>query len=55
MWKTKGTFQVGSNAFCIMIWPQTVGNQGVEHDGLNENSPHRNIYVNAVSLISENA
>ena len=36
-----GTFEVGLNAFCIMLWLQAYGNQGVECDGLNRNGPHR--------------
>ena len=40
------TFEVGLNAFffCIMIWLQAYGDQGVECGGLKENDPHR-MYV----------
>lgn len=38
--KYYGTFEVGLNAICIMMWPGNYGDQGVEGNGLNENSPH---------------
>lgn len=35
-----GTSEVGLDAFCIVIWLQDYGGQGVECDGLNENGPY---------------
>lgn len=42
------TFEVGQNTFFIVIWSQTYEDQRVDCGGLNENNPHRLIYLNAV-------
>lgn len=44
------TFEVGLNVFCVVLWLQAYGGQGVEYGGLNETSPYRIIYLNAWSL-----
>ena len=36
-----GTFEVGLNAFCTMIWLQAYGGQRVECDSLSKNGPCR--------------
>ena len=36
-----GTFEVGRNAFCIMILLQTYGDQGVQWDSLNVIDLHK--------------
>lgn len=35
--------------FCIMVWEHACGDQGMECHGLNENDPHRLIYLNTCS------
>lgn len=50
--KNYGNFEFELNTFCIMIWPQAYGNQGVECDALNENGSHRLKYFKAWSPVS---
>lgn len=45
-----GTFEVGTDAFCIMIQLQAYGVQEVECDGLNENRLHNVTCLNSWSL-----
>jgi len=41
------TFEVVLNAFCIMLWLQAYGNQGVECGGLNRFGPQKLACLNA--------
>ena len=42
-----GTFEVGLNAFCIILWLQAYGGQGVECGGLNRYGSLRLMCLNA--------
>lgn len=45
--------EVGLNVFCIMIWPQAYGDQGMECGGLHGSYPHRLICFSARFQVSE--
>ena len=49
-----GTFVVGLNAFCIVLWLQhkSLEGQGVECGGLNRYCPHRPTCLNVWSIES---
>lgn len=36
-------FEVGLNAYCVMMWPQAFGGQGMEN-GLNKMSPYGYVF-----------
>ena len=45
-----GTFEVELNAFCIIIWLEAHGSQGLQCGSLNENVFFRLIFLNVFSI-----
>ena len=46
------TFEIRLNAFCIMLWLQAYGDQGMERSGLNRNVSHIALCLHVLPIMS---